>query len=75
MPHKARFNRLCFAGVQVGKGAPKPAPWGAANDNGAWAKCALLSGEVLLGPGGGALNLCIYSPGDCDLFYVKQFSP
>jgi len=31
------------------KGAPKPAPWGAANDNGAWAKCALLSGPPGVG--------------------------
>ena len=30
-------------------GAPKPAPWGAANDNGAWAKCALLSGPPGVG--------------------------
>ena len=31
------------------KGAPKPAPWGMANDNGAWAKCALLSGPPGVG--------------------------
>lgn len=32
-----------------GKKAPKPAPWGAANDAGAWAKCALLSGPPGVG--------------------------
>jgi len=31
------------------KAAPKPAPWGVANDNGAWAKCALLSGPPGVG--------------------------
>ena len=31
------------------KSAPKPAPWGAANDVGAWAKCALLSGPPGVG--------------------------
>ena len=31
------------------KGAAKPAPWGVANDNGAWAKCALLSGPPGVG--------------------------
>jgi len=31
------------------KKASKPAPWGAANDNGAWAKCALLSGPPGVG--------------------------
>ena len=31
------------------KGASKPAPWGMANDNGAWAKCALLSGPPGVG--------------------------
>lgn len=31
------------------KGAAKPAPWGMANDNGAWAKCALLSGPPGVG--------------------------
>ena len=31
------------------KTAAKPAPWGAANDNGAWAKCALLSGSPGVG--------------------------
>jgi len=39
-------NHLNLAGK---KGAPKPAPWGAANDNGAWAKCALLSGPPGVG--------------------------
>ena len=34
---------------RVGKAAPKPAPWGAANDNGAWAKAALLSGPPGVG--------------------------
>jgi len=34
---------------RTGKVAPKPAPWGAANDNGAWAKCALLSGPPGVG--------------------------
>merc|ERR1719300_1807973 len=33
----------------VGKKASKPAPWGMANDNGAWAKCALLSGPPGVG--------------------------
>ena len=31
------------------KAAPKPAPWGVSNDNGAWAKCALLSGSPGVG--------------------------
>ena len=31
------------------KAAPKPAPWGVSNDNGAWAKCALLSGPPGVG--------------------------
>ena len=31
------------------KAAPKPTSWGAANDNGAWAKCALLSGPPGVG--------------------------
>ena len=31
------------------KAAPKPAPWGMANDNGAWAKAALLSGPPGVG--------------------------
>ena len=31
------------------KGAAKPAPWGMANDSGAWAKCALLSGPPGVG--------------------------
>ena len=31
------------------KGASKPAPWGMANDSGAWAKCALLSGPPGVG--------------------------
>lgn len=31
------------------KGAPKTSSWGAANDNGAWAKCALISGPPGVG--------------------------
>ena len=31
------------------KAAPKPEKWGAANDNGAWSKCALLSGPPGVG--------------------------
>lgn len=31
------------------KAAAKPAPWGVSNDNGAWAKCALLSGSPGVG--------------------------
>jgi len=33
----------------AGKKGSKPPPWGAANDNGAWAKCALLSGPPGVG--------------------------
>ena len=32
-----------------GKKASKPPPWGAASDNGSWAKCALLSGPPGVG--------------------------
>ena len=39
-------NHLNLGGL---KGAPKPAPWGAGNDDGAWAKCALLSGPPGVG--------------------------
>ena len=39
-------NHLTLTGK---KAALKPAPWGAANDNGAWAKCALLSGPPGVG--------------------------
>jgi len=40
------------------KSAPKPAPWGAANDNGAWAKCALLSGPPGIGKTTTAYLVC-----------------
>jgi len=40
------------------KPAPKPAPWGAANDNGAWAKCALLSGPPGVGKTTTAYLVC-----------------
>merc|ERR1719431_2293474 len=40
------------------KGAPKPAPWGVANDNGAWAKCALLSGPPGVGKTTTAYLVC-----------------
>lgn len=33
----------------AGKKSSKPAPWGATNDNGGWAKCALLSGPPGVG--------------------------
>ena len=36
----------CF---RHGKSAPKPAPWAQAQDNGAWAKAALLSGPPGVG--------------------------
>ena len=42
-------NSLIVSLSRHGKGAAKPAPWGAANDNGAWAKCALLSGPPGVG--------------------------
>ena len=40
------------------KGAPKPAPWGVANNNGAWAKCALLSGPPGVGKTTTAYLVC-----------------
>lgn len=40
------------------KAAAKPAPWGVANDSGAWAKCALLSGPPGVGKTTTAYLVC-----------------
>ena len=48
-------NHLNFNGK---KSAPKPAPWGAVNNNGAWAKCALLSGPPGIGKTNTAYLVC-----------------
>ena len=40
------------------KSASKPAPWGVANDSGAWAKCALLSGPPGVGKTTTAYLVC-----------------
>ena len=44
--HDWNKNHLNVTGK---KPAPKPAPWGVSNDNGAWAKAALLSGPPGVG--------------------------
>ena len=41
------YNFFYF--LRHGKSAPKPAPWAQAQDNGAWAKAALLSGPPGVG--------------------------